>query len=165
MENKFIRLTYEHIQELNKDVQHLRNLWCQTGKGYFAGKWGSKQNWKEGISDDDWERDWKRQSENGVYDGTFMASDMFVMVAAHRLQHHILIVDSDQKCVKFLDGNIFEDSNVSDLNPFILAHTHNHFQSMVPLPGSEHFWQQFVFDQSNINKCSIRLGVRREISV
>ena len=157
IENMSIRphLTSGQIKELNMDIKQLRKLWCQTGKGYFAGKWGSKQNWKGNMSDDEWEHDWKKQSENGVYDGTFMASDMFVMVAAHRLQRHILIIDSVQKCIRFLDGNILVDNNVSDLNPFILAHTHDHYQSMIPCPGSESYWRQVVLDQSNINRLSV----------
>ena len=30
-------LSQEHIRELNRDIKQLRKLWCQTGKGYFAG--------------------------------------------------------------------------------------------------------------------------------
>ena len=159
VENMALNLSDEHIRELNMDIQHLRKLWCQTGKGYFAGKWGSKENWKGNMSDAEWNADWDKQAVNGVYDGTNMASDMFVMVAAHRLKRHILVIDSDQKCVRFLDGNIFIENNVTDLNPFILAHTINHYQSMVPHSESDSFWRQFVFDQANINRMSNVLSV------
>ena len=90
VENISLNLTNEQIRELNMDILHLRKLWCQTGKGYFAGKWGSKQNWKGEMSDDEWNADWNKQAVNGVYDGTNMASDMFVMVAAHRLSISII---------------------------------------------------------------------------
>ena len=155
VENWSLNLTAEHIRELNMDIQHLRKLWCQTGKGYFAGKWGSKENWKGEMSEDEWNADWEKQAVDGVYDGTNMASDMFIMVAAHRLRRHILVIDSNQKCLKFLDGNVFIENNVSDLNPFILAHTENHYQSMIPLPNSEGYWRKFALDNSNINRLSI----------
>ena len=44
-------LTYEQVQELNMDKKQLRNLWCKTGEGYFAGKWDSKINVKGNMSD------------------------------------------------------------------------------------------------------------------
>ena len=43
---------------------------------------------------------------------------------------------------------------MTDLNPFILAHTNNHYQSMVPDPDSDSFWRQFVLEQSNLNRIS-----------
>jgi hypothetical protein len=42
------------------DLQQLRNLWCQTGKGSFAGKWGSHVNYKGNMPDEEWEKDWKK---------------------------------------------------------------------------------------------------------
>jgi hypothetical protein len=50
----------DQIAELHMDLQQLRNLWCQTGKGSFAGKWGSHVNYKGNMPDEEWEKDWKK---------------------------------------------------------------------------------------------------------
>ena len=52
-ENQLVipNLTLEHLHELNMDKKQLRKLWCQTGKGYFAGKWGSQINVKGNMSE------------------------------------------------------------------------------------------------------------------
>ena len=149
------KLTQDQIVELNMDKQQLRNLWCQKGKDYFAGKWGSKVNYKGNMPDEEWETDWKKQSQNGVYDGTFLASDLFIMVPPHRLKRHILVIDSNLvPPIKLLDANFIHNNDVPDLNPFILAHTHNHYQSMIPLPGSEEFWRNIVNQEATKNRNS-----------
>ena len=45
LENWAVRphLSQEHVIELNMDIKHLRKLWCNTGRGYFAGKWGASK--------------------------------------------------------------------------------------------------------------------------
>merc|ERR1712105_347826 len=128
----------------------------QTGKGYFAGKWGSQINVKGNMSEKEWEDDWKKQSQDGVYDGTFISSDLFIMVPAHRLQRHILLIDSDQGVIRLLDRNIFHvnGDDILDSNPFILAHTHSHYQSMVPFPGSEEYWRNLVVNLVHENRAS-----------
>ena len=105
-------LSHDLVQELKMDKKQLRKLWCKTGEGYFAGKWGSKINLKGNMSDKEWEADWELQSHDGVYDGTYMASDLFVMVPAHRLRRHILIIDceGEEGVIRLLDGNIFQDN-------------------------------------------------------
>ena len=87
IENRSVipHLTHDQIAELQMDKRQLRNLWCQTGKDYFAGKWGSKVNYKGNMPDEELENDLIKQSQNGVYDGTFLASDLFIMVPPHRV--------------------------------------------------------------------------------
>ena len=160
IENKAVipHLTHEQIEELNMDKVPLRRLWCETGKGYFAGKWESKVNIKGQISDKDWQDDWKKQSQDGTYDGTVLASDLFIMVPPHRLKRHILVIDSQQEPpIKLLDKNIFCDNSndVSDSNPFILAHTRNHYQSMIPSPGEEEYWRNLAEHLANNNRTNV----------
>ena len=59
IENRSVvpHLAHEHLEELHKDKKQLRKLWCQTGKGYYAGKWGSKVNFKGNMPDEKWEED------------------------------------------------------------------------------------------------------------
>ena len=148
-------LTREQVMELRRDKKQLRKIWCQSGKGYFAGKWGSKVNYKGDMLDKEWEEDWRKQSQDGVYTGTFLASDLFIMVPPHLLKRHILVIDANQEpAIKLLDANIFHNNEVPDLNPFILAHTENHYQSMVPTPGSEEYWRELVGDLAEINRTS-----------
>ncbi len=148
-ENPAVRdtLTNEQRQELSMEVLPMRRLWCETGKHLFSGDWGSRENWRGNMSEEDWLRDWRRQSQNYTYDGTNLASDMFVTVGAHRLRRHIVIIDSVAKNLRVINGNFFFENNVTDPNPFILAHTRNHYQSMVPYPDALAWWQQFCIDE------------------
>ena len=160
IENKAVipHLTHKQVEELHMDKGPLRRLWCETGKGYFAGKWESKVNIKGQISDKDWQDDWKKQSQDGTYDGTVLASDLFIMVPPHRLKRHILVIDSQQEPpIKLLDKNIFCDNSndVSDSNPFILAHTQNHYQSMIPSPGEEEYWRNLAEHLANNNRTNV----------
>ena len=69
------------------------------------------------MPDEEWENDWKKQSQNGVYDGTFLASDLFIMVPPHRLKRHILVIDSNLvPPIKLLDANVIHNNDVPDLN-------------------------------------------------
>ena len=107
------------------------------------------------MPDEKWEEDWRKQSQDGVYDGTDFASDLFIMVPPHRFKRHILLIHANQEpTIELLDANIFLNNEVPDSNPFILAHTHNHYQSMVPLPGSEEFWRKIVDQELEKNKRS-----------
>jgi hypothetical protein len=77
------------------------------------------------------------------------------MVPPHRLKRHILVIDSNLvPPIKLLDANFIHNNDVYDLNPFILAHIQNHYQSMVPLPGSEEFWKKIVDEEVKKNKNS-----------
>ena len=80
------------------------------------------------------------------------------MVPPHRLNRHILVIDAQQEPpIKLLDRNIFCDNSndVSDSNPFILAHTQNHYQSMIPSPGEEEYWRNLAEHLANNNRTNV----------
>ena len=58
--------------------------------------------------------------------------DSTLALAAHFLKSNILVFDGDRNKVDFYDGNLLEQDNVVNTFPFLLGHSRNQYQALIP---------------------------------